>query len=182
MPSSLIEQQHRVRSGRHLGGEQRVPLLRAEQRQSTRCLAVDLVLGAIRHTLTRLIDDESYRRRILIQLNRGENRHRLARVIFHGRRGELRQRHRDGQEDQLGSLGLVVNVVVLWNTIYMDAALNQLRTEGYEVKSEDIVHLSPLRFGHINMLGRYAFTLPEIIAHGELRPLRDPTTAGIDNL
>ena len=68
--------------------------------------------------------------RILIQLNRGENRHRLARVIFHGKRGELRQRYRDGQEDQLGSLGLVVNVVVLWNTIYMDAALNQLREEG----------------------------------------------------
>lgn len=50
------------------------------------------------------------------------------------------------------------------------------------MKSEDVVHLSPLRFGHINMLGRYAFTLPEIIAHGELRPLRNPTTAGIDNL
>lgn len=132
--------------------------------------------------LLRFIDDESYRRRILIQLNRGENRHRLARVIFHGKRGELRQRYRDGQEDQLGSLGLVVNVVVLWNTIYMDAALNQLRAEGYEVKPEDVVHLSPLSFGHINMLGRYAFTLPEIIARGELRPLRDPRTAGIDDL
>ena len=59
--------------------------------------------------LLRFIDDESYRRRILIQLNRGENRHRLAHVIFHGKRGELRQRYRDGQEDQLGSLGLVVN-------------------------------------------------------------------------
>lgn len=130
MPSSLIEQQHRVRSGRHRGGEQRVPLLRAEQRQSTRCLAVDLVLGAIRHTRLRgSLMTRAIARRILIQLNRGENRHRLER-IFHGRRGELRQRHRDGQEDQLGSLGLVVSVVVLWNTIYMDAALNQLRAEG----------------------------------------------------
>jgi hypothetical protein len=33
-------------------------------------------------------------------------------VIFHGRRGELRQRYREGQEDQLGALGLVVNLVV----------------------------------------------------------------------
>lgn len=105
-----------------------------------------------------------------------ESRHRLAR----SKRGELRQRYRDGQEDQLGSLGLVVNVIVLWNTIYMDAALNQLRAEGYGVKPEDVAHLSPLSFGHINMLGRYAFTLPEIIARGELRPLRDPRTAGID--
>jgi hypothetical protein len=30
------------------------------------------------------------------------------------------------------------------------------------------------RFDHINMLGRYAFILPDSIARGELRPLRDP--------
>jgi len=39
--------------------------------------------------------------------NRGEGRHSLARAIFHGQRGELRQRYREGQEDQLGVLGLV---------------------------------------------------------------------------
>jgi hypothetical protein len=41
------------------------------------------------HILTS-IDDETKRRRTLIQLNRGEDRHRLARAIFHGKRGELR--------------------------------------------------------------------------------------------
>ena len=66
--------------------------------------------------LLRFIDDEAYRRRILVQLNRGEGRHQLARIVFHGKRGELRQRYREGQEDQLGALGLVVNVIVLWNT------------------------------------------------------------------
>jgi TnpA family transposase len=110
--------------------------------------------------LLRFIDDEGYRRRILIQLNRGEGRHQLARVIFHGRRGELRQRYREGQEDQLGALGLVVNLVVLWNTISMDAALNQLVAEGYEVRPEAAHRLSPLGLKHINMLGRYTFTLP----------------------
>ena len=95
--------------------------------------------------------------------------------MFHGKRGELRQRYREGQEDQLGSLGLVVNVIVLWNTIYMDAALNQLRAEGFDVRVEDVARLSPLGFDHINMLGRYAFILPDPIARGELRPLRDPT-------
>ena len=130
--------------------------------------------------LLRFIDDASYRRRILIQLNRGEGRHQLARVIFHGKRGELRQRYREGQEDQLGALGLVVNLVVLWNTIYMDAAVRQLRAEGYEVRPEDVARLSPLGHKHVNMLGRYAFTLPEAVARGELRPLRDPRTAGPD--
>jgi TnpA family transposase len=108
--------------------------------------------------LLRFIDDEAYRRRI----------------VFHGKRGELRQRYREGQEDQLGALGLVVNVIVLWNTIYMDAALNQLRGEGFDVRDEDVARLSPLGFDHINMLGRYAFILPDQIARGELRPLRDP--------
>lgn len=135
-------------------------------------------LGRIIKTLYLLayIDDEAYRRRILTQLNRGEGRHQLARVVFHGKRGELRQRYREGQEDQLGALGLVVNAIILWNTIYMDAALDQLRVEGFDVRDEDVARLSPLAHEHINMLGRYAFTLPEPVARGELRPLRSPAT------
>ena len=126
------------------------------------------------------IDDEAYRRRILVQLNRGKGRHQLARAVFHGKRGELRQRYREGQEDQLGALGLVVNVIVLWNTIYMDVALNQLRAEGFDVRDEDVARLSPLGFEHINMLGRYAFTLPDAVARGELRPLRNPAAQGTE--
>ena len=131
-------------------------------------------LGRIVKTLYLLgyIDDEAYRRRILTQLNRGEGRHQLARIVFHGKRGELRQRYREGQEDQLGALGLVVNAIILWNTIYMDAALAQLRAEGFDVRDDDVARLSPLGHEHINMLGRYAFTLPEQVARGELRPLR----------
>src|SRR5438477_10337954 len=140
-------------------------------------------LGRIIKTLYLLayIDNEAYRRRILNQLNRGEGRHQLARIVFHGKRGELRQRYREGQEDQLSAVGLVVNVIVLWNTVYMDAALNQLRTGGFDVRDDDISRLSPLGFDHINMLGRYAFTLPDTVARGELRPLRDPTLAVDDD-
>ena len=128
-----------------------------------------------------LIDDADERRRILGQINRHECRHTLARVVFHAKRGELRQRYREGQEDQLGALGLVVNTIVLWNTIYMDAALAQLRAEGFPVRDEDVARLSPLGFAHINMLGRYAFVLPEAVARGELRPLRDPSYIGDDS-
>ena len=131
--------------------------------------------------LLRYVDDGGYRRRILTQLNRHEGRHRLARALFHGKRGELRQRYREGQEDQLGSLGPVVNIVVLWNTVYMDAALDQLRAKGVEAQPEDVARLSPLGHTHINMLGRYAFTLPDTVARGELRPLRDPHTVGPDD-
>jgi TnpA family transposase len=122
------------------------------------------------HTLN-FIDDEARRRDTLLQLNLGEGRHSLARDVFHGKRGELFQRYREGQEDQLSALGLVVNMIVLWNTLYMDAVLKQLRCEGYPVRPEDEARLSPFAHEHINMLGRYVFTLPEPIAHGELRPV-----------
>jgi len=128
------------------------------------------------HILTS-IDDESKRRRTLTQLNRGEDRHSVARAVFHGKRGELRQHYREGQEDQLGALGLVVNIITLWNTIYMDAVLEQLRREGYPLRAEDMARLSPLIFEHINFLGRYAFALPDAVAQGQLRPLRSGVAA-----
>ena len=56
----------------------------------------------------------------------------------------------------------------------MEAALNQLRQDGYPVRDDDVARLSPLLHEHINMLGRYSFSVPEAVAKGELRPLRDP--------
>ena len=97
----------------------------------------------------------------------------MARAVFQGKRGELRQHYREGQEDQLGALGLVLNMIVLWNTIYMEAALSQLRMEGCLVRDEDVARLSPLMHPHINMMGRYSFSVPEAVVKGELRPLRN---------
>lgn len=56
----------------------------------------------------------------------------------------------------------------------MQAALDQLRVEGHSVLPEDEARLSPLGHEHINMLGRYSFAVPESVARGELRPLRNP--------
>ena len=100
-----------LQSGRVSASELLRSLLRSS-RPSTLARALG-ELGRIPKTLYMLvyIDDETYRRRILTQLNRGEGRHSVARAVFHGQRGELRQRYREGQEDQLGALGLVVNVV-----------------------------------------------------------------------
>ena len=37
-----------------------------------------------------------------------------------------------------------------------------------------------LTFDHINFLGRYAFALPDSVAHGQLRPLRSPDAPRIE--
>lgn len=54
------------------------------------------------------------------------------------KRGTIHQANRDGMEDQLGALGLVLNAIVLWTTRYIDAAVTQLRAEGHELRDEDI--------------------------------------------
>ena len=119
--------------------------------------------------------DETYRRTVTRQLNIGESRHSLARKILHGHRGDIMQPYRAGQEDQLGALGLMLNAVVLWNTRYIDLAVNVLRGQGYPVRDEDAARLSPLGYAHINMFGRYSFPAPS--TEQKLRPLRDPDAA-----
>jgi TnpA family transposase len=106
------------------------------------------------------LDGESYRRRILIQLNRAEARHSFDRAVFYGKRGELYQRYREGQEDQLSALGLVVNAIILWNTRYTEAAVETLRQSEESVEEADLARLSPLGYDHLTIVGHYSFTVP----------------------
>ena len=75
----------------------------------------------------------------------------------------------------MGAFGLVVNIIILWNTLYINAVLEQLSSERYPIRQEDVARLSPLVFDHINLLGRYAFSVPDSVTQGQLRPLRNPT-------
>jgi len=118
------------------------------------------------------VDDEPYRREIKAMRNLQEGRHDLARTVFHGKKGELHRGYRDGMEDQLSALGLILNTITLWNTVYLDHALETLRASGYPVKDEDVLRLSPYVRKHINFHGHYAF--PAIGPSTNRRPLRDP--------
>jgi TnpA family transposase len=119
------------------------------------------------------IDAEPYRRQIKQMRNLQEGRHDLARHVFHGGKGQLRQAYREGMEDQLGALGLVLNCITLWNTTYLDAAITQLRHDGHPVETEDLARLSPYIRKHINVQGHYTFRSAET---NNRRPLRDPNT------
>ena len=141
-------------------------------------LAGSFKLGRIVKTLPLpgYVDSEETRRRILTQLNRQEFRHRLARRVCYGDRGEIRKAHRQEQEKQLGALGLTLNAIALWNATYIQAAIDQLAREGWDISQSDVARVSPLGFKHINFLGRYAFNLPQADANGALRPLRKPNS------
>ena len=59
----------------------------------------------------------------------------------------------------------------------MQETIQQLRRDGIDVRDEDLSHLSPLIWRHLNFLGRYDFSLPDTVTNGDLRPLRNPTSA-----
>ncbi len=131
-------------------------------------------VGRIAKTLFMLhyLCDESYRRRILTQVNHTEFRHKLARRLCYGNRGELKRSYREGQEQQLGALGLLLNIVIYWNTYYLDLALDELLQTRPDLSYEDLDRITPLAYDHIRILGRYSFTLHRAVQSGQHRVLK----------
>jgi TnpA family transposase len=131
--------------------------------------------------LLQVIHVEEYRRMIGAQLNIGESRHQLARRVFFGNLGRLTRGYERGMENQLGALGLGLNAITWWNSLYIDAAVKQLEAgamgiKGGRISPEIRARLSPLVSEHINFHGFYPFHRPDL---GEgLRDLRDPAAAG----
>jgi len=124
----------------------------------------------------RWIADESYRRRIGRQINKGEALHALRRYLMFANEGKVKRRQKDEQTNQAACLNLVTNAIIVWNTVYMSKALEQLRVEGRIDGRADTSHLSPCLFTHVNPYGRYRFDVkpPE---PDQLRPLRGPRAA-----
>jgi len=52
------------------------------------------------------------------------------------------------------------------------AASNQLKVDGYEINKDDLKHLSPARYKHINPYVKYEFNVEEELNRKGLRPLR----------
>jgi TnpA family transposase len=121
--------------------------------------------------ILRYLENEDYRRRINTQLNKGEALHALRDFLFMADKGVIRRKQEEAQTNQAMCLNLLTNVAVVWNTVYMQAVLDQLRSERYPVQEEDLVHLSPARFEHINPYGKYYFAIDA--ERQELRPLRE---------
>jgi hypothetical protein len=72
---------------------------------------------------------------------------------------------------------LLTNIVIIWNTVYIQEVLKQLQNEEIRVDDNDFGHISPAPFEHINRLGKYSFDVNFERATNGLRPLRKTTTA-----
>jgi TnpA family transposase len=131
-------------------------------------------LGRIERTLFTLewLQSPELRRRATAGLNKGEAKHTLKRAVFFNRLGEIRDRSYEDQFYRASGLNLVIAAIVLWNTVYLEKAVDYLKQEGMDIPEEYLQHLSPLGWEHINLTGDYVWNLKQATSFDQLRPLR----------
>ncbi|EOF59554.1 Tn3 family transposase [Enterococcus faecium] len=76
-------------------------------------------MGRIEKTIFILnyISDESLRRKIQRGLNKGEAMNGLARAIFFGKQGELRERTIQHQLQRASALNIIINAISIWGSV-----------------------------------------------------------------
>ena len=89
----------------------------------------------------------------MLQLNRGEFRHILAKRLFFANQGAFRTGDYEEIMNKASCLSLLSNAVLVWNTVHMERIVTQLRAAGHEISDEDLAHVSPLLHSHVTPNG-----------------------------
>ncbi len=97
--------------------------------------------------------------------------------MFLNRLGEIRDRSFENQRYRASGLNLVVAAIILWNTVYLERAVQALRNSGKNIDERLLPHLSPLGWEHINLTGDYIWRQSKQVEQGKFRPLRMPGEA-----
>jgi TnpA family transposase len=120
-------------------------------------------LGRLAKTthILRYIHEEPLRRKVQLQLNRGEFRHILAKWLFFANQGAFRSGDYAEIMNKASCLSLLSNAVLIWNTVQIDRIVGQLRAAGHVVLDEDLARVSPLLHAHITPNGSY-FQSPRV--------------------
>ncbi|MEF3304150.1 Tn3 family transposase [Paenibacillus sp. GYB003] len=131
-------------------------------------------MGRIEKTIFILdyLSSEALRRKIHRGLNKGEAMNALARAIFFGKHGELRERALQDQLQRASALNIIINAISVWNTVYLQQATEHRKKQG-KLQEELLNHISPLGWEHINFLGEYKFNFRQNTSLDSLRPLKE---------
>ncbi len=121
------------------------------------------------------VGDPVLRARELGQLNKGERANALHRYVGFGNRGRVYARDPEQLQRHMDCRRLISNVIVYWNTRYIAHALETLERQGHTMNDDDVRHIHPVHFEHINPFGHYRFDTRRGPAKGRLRPLRTTT-------
>lgn len=133
-------------------------------------------IGKIEKTIFILdyISSEELRRKIQKGLNKGEAMNGLARAIFFGKQGELRERTIQNQLQRASALNIIINAINIWNTLHLEKAIEYKKSTDENFQEELLANISPLGWEHINMLGEYSFKHSDDVIINGLRPLNIP--------
>lgn len=115
--------------------------------------------------------DPNLRRVVQSNLNKGELVHDLKRAVFCHGRGEVRDQSLYSQERRAGGLNFMTHLISTWNAVYLQGAVDHLRSLGETVSDEVLAHISPLRFEHIVFSGDYVWRQDLLPPEGQLRTL-----------
>ncbi|MBP9565790.1 MAG: Tn3 family transposase, partial [Sulfurospirillum sp.] len=78
----------------------------------------------------------------------------------------------DQQRYRASGLTLLTSAIVLWNTVYLERAVNALKNKGETIDDSLLQYLSPLGWEHINLTGDYVWKKSSKLKDGKFRPLR----------
>jgi TnpA family transposase len=107
--------------------------------------------------LAEYLRSRELRRKVLLGLNKGELLNDLARKLFFGGQGEMRDRTYEDQLNAASSLNLLLAAIVVCNTVHMQACIRRLQADGDAVSDDDLRYLSPLLRRHLGLYGQYNF-------------------------
>jgi TnpA family transposase len=152
--------------------------LGAYPRQNGLALALREI-GRIERTLFMLdwLELPGLRRQATVELNKGEARNALARAVCFHRLGRLRDRAVEAQQYRASGLALVTAAIALWNTVYLDRALDDLRCSSEMIPEALLAHLAPIGWQHINLTGDYLWDVDVGLAPDGFRALRTTATS-----
>lgn len=130
-------------------------------------------LGRIERSLFTLdwFQNTELRRRVNAGLNKGESRNSLAKAVFFNRLGEVRDRSLESQQYRANGLNLVTAAITLWNTLYLEKAVEALNNRRQIIDVSLLKHISPLGWEHINLTGDYSWPTAPKADKKKLRPL-----------
>ena len=150
----------RLRKGRarHATAALVVGKLCPSKRQQNALTSAIKEYGASCRTLhaARYLADETYRRRIARQLNKGENLHALRRTLAYAGEGAVRRRHHEQQSEQMWCLTLATNAIVCRRTEYHGLGLAALRRDGRPVDDEVLAHIWPSHHENVHFYGTHS--------------------------
>jgi Tn3 transposase DDE domain len=89
----------------------------------------------------------------------------------------LRDRAVEAQQYRASGLALVTAAIALWNTVYLDRALDDLRCGSEMIPKALLAHLAPIGWQHINLTGDYLWDVDVGLAPDGFRALRTTATS-----